>query len=264
MKRRTVVFLCLPCILATAFPVAASDIVVYNHSFQCGPRTVDIPEWLDVDMTPDAPADSPWSVYQEGPDAANYFGGIGVDGDQFALIDAGGYYASHDTAATFVAGATYDLTVAVGRRQDHDDLGWNATPWRISLNYADGTEVASLSGLIDQGSGGAMSDQTLHYVAQTQDAGQTIQVRIGGAAEAGSTAGYDNVRLVTDVDIDPPAGTILNYSFEEGEKQTNVPLWGRLRDRGAWRLSGRAGCGEFLRRRWRRRQLLRAGGRGSQ
>ena len=114
-------------------------------------------------------------------------------------MDAGvNNYAYQQTSTILEAGKSYDLTVAVGRRQDHDDLGWDPTPWRISLHYADGTEVASLSGMIAIGEGGVMSDQTLHYVAQPQDAGQKLQVRIGGTSEAGSTAGYDNVRLLID------------------------------------------------------------------
>jgi hypothetical protein len=86
--------------------------------------------------------------------------------------------------------------VAVGRRQDHDDLGWGATGWKISLNYADdGTEVASLSGFIDPGDGGSLTDQCLLYTVQAADWGRAIQIRLGGAT-AGSTAGYDHVRLM--------------------------------------------------------------------
>jgi hypothetical protein len=230
MKRTTTLSLGMLCILIAAYPAAATDITIYNHSFQDGPKNIDIPAWGDVDKPPEAPYDSPWSVCQEGPDAPNFFNGIGVDGTQFALVDAGGYYAYQDTGATFVSGASYDLVVAVGRRQDHDDLGWADTAWQISLNYAaDGTEVASLTGAIGFLSGGFMSDQALHYVAQPQDAGQTIQVRIGGGAATGSTPGYDNVRLTTDAIIEPPPpGTILNYSFEEGGRQVDIPQWGDI------------------------------------
>jgi len=163
---------------------------ILNYSFEEGGHQADIPMWGECEV-------AAYSVYQEGPDAGNFFGGIGVDGDYFALVDAGANnYAYQYTSTTFEPGESYDLVAAVGRRQDHDDLGWDPTPWRISLHYMDGTEVAALSGWIEIGAGGAMSDQTLRYVAQPQDAGRRIQVRIGGTPEAGSTAGYDNVRLI--------------------------------------------------------------------
>lgn len=168
-----------------------------NFSFEENGRQQDIPKWVDADTDPY----SPWSVYQEGPNAPNFFPDGGLDGDYFALIDpdpTGRYYAYTNLDETFQAGQGYTLSAAVGRRQDHDDLGWAPTPWRISLHYEDGTEVASLAGLIALGDGGAMADQTLHYVAQEQDAGRIIQIRIGGTTEAGSTAGYDNVRLLID------------------------------------------------------------------
>jgi uncharacterized lipoprotein YddW (UPF0748 family) len=172
----------------------ASAVENSNPSFEFNGRQQDIPGWVDVDTDPS----SPWSVYQEGPNAPNFFPEGGLDGEYFALIDTqpeGRFYACQNLDETFDAGETCTLTVAVGRRQDHDDLGWSETGWKISLNYADdGTEVASLSGVIAPGSGGFLTNRSLVYEVQEADWGREIQIRLGGAT-AGSTAGYDNVRL---------------------------------------------------------------------
>jgi hypothetical protein len=199
-------------VLAAGSWSVADTIAIDNPSFEQDGVQVDVPSWVDVDMTPESPIDSPYSVYQSGPNAANYYPVGDLDGDYFLLVDGyqAGFYAYQDTGATFVPGNLYTLTVAVGRRADHDELAWPDTPWMFSLNYADdGTEVASLSGSIPNGGGGVMTDQSLVYVAQAGDAGKEIRVLIGRAAAdpwAGQSTGYDNVRL----DVVPePSGFAL-------------------------------------------------------
>ncbi len=173
----------------------AETIAIDNPSFELDGVQVDVPGWVDVDES------SPYSVYQSGPNAANYFPTGDLDGSYFLLVDGyeGMFYAYQDTGATFVPGYEYTLTVAVGRRADHDELNWADTPWMFSLNHADsGMEAASLSGSIPNGDGGAMTDQSLVYVAQAADAGKGIRVLIGRAAAdpwVGQSTGYDNVRL---------------------------------------------------------------------
>ena len=201
MKRTSILSLGMLCILIAVCPAAASDILIYNPSFEQDGAQVQVPSWADVDMIPEAPLDSPYSVYQGGPNAANYFPAGDLDGDYFLLVDGyqAGFYAYQNTGATFVPGSQYTLTVAVGRRADHDPLNWPDTPGMFSLNYADdGTEVARQSGSIPIGGGGVMTDQSLVYVAQAADAGREIQVLIGRIAAdpwGGQATGYDNVRL---------------------------------------------------------------------
>ena len=197
---------------------------VNNSSFEVGGMQTDIPDWVDVDTNPD----STWSVYQEGPNAPNFFPEGGLVGYYFALIDPesnGVYFAYQDLGAIFDEGKTYTLTVATGRRQDHDDLGWGETGWKISLNYADdGAEVASLSGFIAPGDGGFLTDHSLLYIVGPEDLGREIQIRIGGAT-SGLTSAYDNVRLTIGSVLLPGDANLDNSSFEVGGRQADISNW---------------------------------------
>ena len=206
MKRTLVSSLVVLSVLVFVRGPMATPITIDNHSFEEGEAAaIDVPLWEDVDMVAaGSPIDSPYSVYQGGPNAENYFPDGGVVGDFFLLVDGyqAGFYAYQNTGVTFVPDKEYTLRVNVGRRADHDPIEWAATPWSIALHYADdGAEAASVSGEIPIGNGGVMTNQTLVYTAQAGDDGREIQVRIGQIAAPvweGQSTGYDNVRLDTD------------------------------------------------------------------
>ena len=82
MKCTLVSSLVVVSVLVFARWSVATPITIDNHSFEEGEAAaVDIPLWEDVDMTPEAPIDSPYSVYQGGPNADNFFPNGGLDGD---------------------------------------------------------------------------------------------------------------------------------------------------------------------------------------
>jgi hypothetical protein len=113
------------------------------------------------------------------------------------------------TNAHFVPGQRYDLTVAVGMRNDLRNADCAAeADWKISLNYAGaGKEVAGLCGTIlnDSTHTGFLQDQTLTYTATPADAKHGIEIRLVASTVGKSpfqTGGatmicmnFDNVRL---------------------------------------------------------------------
>ena len=112
--------------------------------------------------------------------------------------------------AQFVPGQTYQLTVAVGMRNDlrNKDCAAEAD-WKISLNHANAVrEVACLRGTIpnDAAHTGFLRDQTLTYTATSADAGHSIEIHLFGST-VGKTPSqsdgmtmicmnFDNVRLI--------------------------------------------------------------------
>jgi len=109
---------------------------------------------------------------------------------------------SQQLAATFIEGLEYTLTVGVGRREDHDDLGIGAANWSISLRHDSGAiaggGVATLSGATVVGQGGILSDQGFTFTALASDAGQAINVVLSheGSVSGGfSAVNFENVRL---------------------------------------------------------------------
>ncbi|MBI1367923.1 MAG: hypothetical protein GC162_04635 [Planctomycetes bacterium] len=98
------------------------------------------------------------------------------------------------------ADSIYELTVAVGRRIDHDTRGAAPTQWAIALcDAATGRELASTRGQITHA--GVMTDQTLVYIPADADAGRPIQIRLINPQDAAVDArpgqiNFDAVRLM--------------------------------------------------------------------
>ncbi len=100
------------------------------------------------------------------------------------------------TNATFVEGNTYTLTVAMSVRGE-TSATWNV-PYKLSLEYADGTPVATATGTLLYVDRGPLVDYSVNYTAVAADAGKTIQVRITDTQNNGEYAQQmvlDNVRL---------------------------------------------------------------------
>lgn len=124
MKRVLFVSLTVLAVLGVVQFASAGIIAIANNSFEEGQaEAFDIPQWGEVESYASG-------AMQGGPNADNYFPNGGVAGNYFATVDAG-CQAYQDISSTYVAGETYTLTVATGRRKDHDELGWPTTTWGI-------------------------------------------------------------------------------------------------------------------------------------
>lgn len=131
----------------------------------------------------------------------------GIDGTRILQLNSGAVrHIWQNTNHTVIDGATYELTVAIGRRQDHDDLNLGASHWQIALVYVDdGSVAASLDGLTIVGEGGSLFDYTLTYTGTVDDVGRELQVRLSNLNDQPgfNSPSMDSVRLTYTIIPEP-------------------------------------------------------------
>jgi hypothetical protein len=97
-----------------------------------------------------------------------------------------------------VQGATYRLTVSVGRRRDADvaPRRWPATAWGIGLFDADsGQALATETGELSVS--GELIPQALLWTASAADVGKKLQIRLFyPPAPSGGQVNFDNIQLL--------------------------------------------------------------------
>ena len=122
-------------------------------------------------------------TFQPGPPSTlTYFNNV-PEGTRTAYANTGGTF-SQTVGVTAVAGQTYSLVVALGRRND-------GFPFAALIELLFGnTVVATGTGV--EPTQGNWADYTATYAAQAADAGQSITIRLRATADQGN---FDNVRL---------------------------------------------------------------------
>jgi hypothetical protein len=121
---------------------------------------------------------------------------------------------------TYVAGAEYQLKVAVGRRSDHDGLGVSDTHWGLALGYIEEQSFVALAEIdgtiaLNSGQGGIFVDQAVTYTTDAAGLGNNIVIGLinhGGTSNGTysdpnfSASVFDNVRL--EANVIPEPGTL--------------------------------------------------------
>lgn len=227
-------------VLATTAVEVVTAGTIKNPSFENWSATGDyvgandLDDWFGPNNSSDQGAQLNTATASSAP--VNYT--VGIDGEKFAFINknnASDNWLAQNTGENFISGETYYLTVGVGRRQDHDDLGTSPAHWKFGLYDAQtGDEIATLDGLLQQGDGGVFTDRILQYVALPEDDGKEIQVRLS-AIDVGSfsQANYDNVRLATYLVNQPPQVNAGNDMIVyENVMGNTVVLQGQVQDDG--------------------------------